>query len=51
MQTTYVLKSRSGTPLLTFDNINRAKDVQRERKQRGVNLRLFVQRVTEEEVE
>lgn len=41
MQTTYILKSQRGLPLLTFDNVNRAKDVQRERRCKGINLRLF----------
>lgn len=49
MQTTYILKSQRGSPLLSFDNVNRAKDVQRERRRKGINLRLF--RVTQIEEE
>lgn len=50
MRITYILKSRSGSPLLSFDNINRAKDVQRERKLKGISLRLFRSITTEEEL-
>jgi hypothetical protein len=49
MQTTYILKSQRGSPLLSFDNINRAKDVQRDRRRKGIKLRLF--RVTQIEEE
>lgn len=51
MQTTYILKSRSGSALLSFDNVNRAKDVLRERRKKGINLRLFRSITTEEEIE
>lgn len=49
MGTTYILKSQRGTPVLSFEDINRAKDTQRERKRKGVTLRLF--RVTTQEEE
>lgn len=49
MHTTYILKSQRGAPVLSFDDINRAKDTQRERKRKGIALRLF--RVTTQEEE
>ncbi len=51
MQTTYILKSQRGSPLLSFDNINRAKDVQRDRRRKGIKLRLFRVTQTEEELQ
>lgn len=50
MQATYILKSQRGSPLLSFEDINRALDVQRERKKKGINLRLFKVVTVEEEI-
>lgn len=49
-QESYVLAGRSGNPLLTFDCVNRAMDVRKERARKGVNLRLFKRTVLMEEV-
>lgn len=50
MPVTYVLKSRSGSALLSFDDINKALDTQRERRKKGIDLRLFKVTTIEEEV-
>lgn len=50
MTTTYVLKSLRGSPLLSFDNESRTRDVQRERAKRGVNLRLVEVTTNEREI-
>jgi len=48
--TQYLLKSKSGSPLLAFNNLSRAREVLQERNARGLGLRLFRVVRTEEEL-
>lgn len=48
---TYVLKTKSGSPWMAFDNLAGAKAVQAEREKKvGVKLRLIEQVITEREL-
>lgn len=50
MTTTYILKSARGTPVMSFDNEVIARDYQRLRKAKGINMRLFEQKIIENEI-
>lgn len=50
MTRSYILKTQSNQPWMSFDSLARARAVQDERRARGINLRLVEQVITEREV-
>ena len=49
--TTYILKSGRGTPVFSFDNLERARQEVSARKKKGIKLRIFEVRTIETEIE
>lgn len=47
---TYILKTKSNKPWMSFDRLDRAREVQAERAARNVHLKLVEQTIVEREI-